>query len=82
MKWLEALDTRRIALIIALGASLAYANALGGQFVVDDTEQRIECRLNRITTIYCDVTIENFLQNLGIGDQSLSFANEFLDPSL
>jgi tetratricopeptide (TPR) repeat protein len=39
MKWLEALDTRKIVLIIGLAASLAYANALGGQFVVDDTEQ-------------------------------------------
>jgi Flp pilus assembly protein TadD len=39
MKWLEALDARRIALIIGLAASLTYANAIGGQFVIDDTDQ-------------------------------------------
>ena len=39
MKWLEALDGKKITLIIGLAASLAYANALGGQFVIDDTEQ-------------------------------------------
>src|SRR5215471_4611023 len=39
MNWLEALDTRRIALIIGLAACLTYANAIGGQFVIDDTEQ-------------------------------------------
>jgi len=39
MKRLEALDTRKIALVIGLAASLTYANAIGGQFVIDDTEQ-------------------------------------------
>ena len=56
--------------------------AINRKYLIDDAEQGIECRLNRITAVHCDVTMENFLQNLGVGDQSLSFANEFLDPSL
>src|SRR5262249_39011733 len=44
MKWLEALDTRRIVLLIIIAASLAYANSLGGQFLIDDTEHIVANR--------------------------------------
>jgi tetratricopeptide (TPR) repeat protein len=41
---LERLTPRRALLLICLLASLAYANALGGDFVFDDTEQIVENR--------------------------------------
>lgn len=39
---LEGLDTSRVVLLIILVCGLAYANALGGDFVFDDTDQIVE----------------------------------------
>jgi hypothetical protein len=52
------------------------------QDFIDDFQQGIECRLNGIETFDGLISMQNFLQNFGIGDQSLALPNLLFDEQL
>ena len=48
--------------------------ATDSQYVVDDTEQSIKCWLNGVTAIDGNVTVQNLLEDFGIGDETFACA--------
>jgi len=57
-------------------------DTLDGKYLINDAKQGVKRRLNCIATVDGNVPMENFLQNFGVGDQSLSLADQSLDQSL
>ncbi len=53
-----------------------------GQYLIDYAKQGIKCRLNGIAAVNRNVAMQDLLQYLGIGNQALALAEEFLDPAL
>ena len=49
------------------------------KYFVDDAENRVERRLNRIAPMDRNVTMDNFLQHLGVRDKALSSDNQSLE---
>lgn len=52
------------------------------QHQIDNAEQSIERGLNGIRSVDSNVTVQDLLQHLGIGDQALPLANQFLEQPL
>jgi len=53
-----------------------------GQYLIDDTKQRIKCWLNGVAAVEGNVAMQDFLEYLGIGDQALALAEQFFHPAL
>ena len=51
------------------------------QHVIDDLEQHIKARLDRIAAINRYVTVKDFLQNLGIGDEPAFFGDRSFEET-
>jgi hypothetical protein len=52
------------------------------QHLIDNSQQGVESRLDRVAAIYRDVAMQDFLKHLGVGNQALAIADEFFDQSL
>jgi hypothetical protein len=52
------------------------------QYLIDNSKQRVESRLDRVAAIDRDVAMRDFLKHLGVGNQALAIADEFFDQSL
>jgi hypothetical protein len=50
---------------------------VNGQYLVGNSEQSVECGLNCFPTIYCDVAVQDFLEDFGVRNQTLSVADQF-----
>jgi hypothetical protein len=46
------------------------------------TEQSVESWLNCVAAIDCDVSVQDFLQDLSIGDKTLTVGDQFLEQAL
>ena len=49
------------------------------QHLINNAKQCVKCRLNCFSPIYGDVSVQNFLKHLGIGDEPLSIGDQFLN---
>ena len=49
------------------------------QYLIDNSKQGVESRLDRVAAIYRDVAMQDFLKHLGVGNQALAIADEFFD---
>ena len=52
-------------------ASAQDVTLFDGQDVVDDLQHSLQCWLDRIETLERSVAVQDFLQHLGVGNQSL-----------
>jgi hypothetical protein len=52
------------------------------QHLINDAEQRIECRLDGVGPVDSGIAVQDFLQHLGIRYQPLALAHQFLKQSL
>lgn len=59
-----------------------YHGGIDREHLVDDPEQRIESGLNGSTTIYGDIAVKNFLQDLRVRNQPLLPSYEIFDQTL
>src|SRR5579859_8026154 len=50
--------------------------------LIDNAEQSVECRLDRVPAVDGHVAMQNLLQNFGIGDQALAVIHQLFEPSL
>jgi hypothetical protein len=55
---------------------------INGQHLIGNAKQSVERRLDGIAAVYGDVAMQDFLQDLGIGNQALSVADEIFEQSL
>jgi len=55
---------------------------IDSQNLVDSAEQSVECRLDGITAVNCNVAVQDFLQYLGVRHQALTVTHELLEESL
>jgi len=51
------------------------------EYFIDDSQQCIERRLDRIRTMNGRIAVEYFLEHFGVGHQSLSSVHQFLEPA-
>jgi len=56
--------------------------AVDRQHLVDDVQERIECRLNRIAPIDRDIAVQDLLQNFCVRYEALTAADEFFERAL
>jgi hypothetical protein len=56
--------------------------AVNREHLIYYTEQSIESWLNCVAAIDCDVSVQDFLQDLGIGDKTLTVGDQFLEQAL
>ncbi len=56
--------------------------ALYSQHLIRQSQQGVECGLNRVAAIDGSIAMENFLQHFGVSNQALALAHQFFEPSL
>jgi hypothetical protein len=56
--------------------------AINRQHLIYDTEQSVESWLNCVATIDCDIPVQDFLQDLGIGNKTLTIGDQLLEQTL
>ncbi len=59
-----------------------YDFAVDGIHLIDNSEERVERRLDCIKPTYCSVAVKNFLKHLRIGYQTLSFRDQTFNQAL
>ncbi len=52
------------------------------KYFIDDSQQGIECRLNRIRALNRHIAVKDFLQHFRVGHQPLSTVYQILQPTL
>jgi hypothetical protein len=57
-------------------------HAINREHLIDDSEQSIEGRLDRIATVDSDVAVQDLLKHIRIGDETLAFADQLFEPPL
>lgn len=57
-------------------------DAVHRQHLIDDTEQSVESWLNCVAAIDCNISVQDFLQDLGIGNQTLTVGDQLLEQTL
>jgi hypothetical protein len=55
---------------------------INGLYLIDNSKQGIECGLDCVATVDRDVTVQDFLEHLGVCNQAFAIADEFFDQSL
>ena len=56
--------------------------AVNREHLIYYTEQRVESWLNCVATIDCDIPVQDFLQDLGIGNKTLTVGDQLLEQTL
>jgi hypothetical protein len=52
------------------------------QHLIDDAKYSIESRLDGVAAFNGNIAVQDLLQDLGIRDETLTFADELFEPSL
>jgi hypothetical protein len=55
---------------------------INGQHLIGNAEQSVERRLDGIAAVYGDIAMQDFLQDLGIGNQALPVGDQVFEQSL
>jgi len=55
---------------------------VNSQYLIGNAQQSVERRLDGIPPIYGDITMQNFLQDFGVGNQALPVANQIFEQPL
>ncbi len=51
------------------------------EYLIDNSQQRIKCRLNGIPPRDGNVAVEDFLQRFSVSDEPLTVTHQFLQPA-
>jgi len=70
-----------------LVANYDFLRALGddsiyGQHLIDNSKQRTEGRLNRLSPVNGHEAMQYLLEHFGVGDETLAIAGQLLEPTL
>jgi hypothetical protein len=52
------------------------------QHLIDNSEEGIECWLDGIATVNCNISMQDLLKHFGICNQALAVAHQLLEPTL